>query len=565
MELKEKKAIVREYVQIPFGRIPVIGRIEEIFCISFVRWPVRTMVVFLAVVLGSVKVVGETDGVVHWVAMGVAGGIALFFKCMGIVLLCRFLYLVVTKAIKKDEEERHGDEPVTGVSRRGSSSATALSVLALVALPAVGQQVVELPVTDRFFEGEFEEVMRIGGREATGWAALADVTSVGFDANGQLFIGDFAAASGGLRIVVVETDGTLASEFGRRGGGPGEFRGATTQMISLRDGRVVVPDNGHAAHHVFGRDGRLERMVRFPRDGGGQVAARAAETVRDRVWMADRRGALLSRVVRLTEVTMDSTTLSVAATETEGPRDVERVWLGDDQARHETVVSGWTPPEAGRGRSLEMGDLFNVVAEASADGPPALLPKFLFAALPGGGIAYSDSSAYAIHVVGADGGAELVLRRGLVPRQANQRVQEKYRQWRLKRLKELDGEDADIAALLRGRVEQMSFYEEVPLLDGLRATWDGTLWVLRTPENDFPWEADETASVLSFGRDLLQLDRAPAAIDVIDVDGRYVGTFPAGATAMPVAFGPGGLAAFVELDELDVPTVVVRRLPTEAR
>ena len=40
-------------------------------------------------------------------------------------------------------------------------------------------------------------------------------------------------------------------------------------------------------------------------------------------------------------------------------------------------------------------------------------------------------------------------------------------------------------------------------------------------------------------------------------DGRYVGTFVKGATAMPVGFGPDGLAAWVELDELDVPTVIV--------
>jgi hypothetical protein len=32
-------------------------------------------------------------------------------------------------------------------------------------------------------------------------------------------------------------------------------------------------------------------------------------------------------------------------------------------------------------------------------------------------------------------------------------------------------------------------------------------------------------------------------------------------TEIPSAFGPDGLAAYVELDELDVPTVVVRRLP----
>ena len=36
---------------------------------------------------------------------------------------------------------------------------------------------------------------------------------------------------------------------------------------------------------------------------------------------------------------------------------------------------------------------------------------------------------------------------------------------------------------------------------------------------------------------------------------------PPEATGMPDAFGPDGMAAFIELDELDVPSVVVRELP----
>ncbi len=48
-------------------------------------------------------------------------------------------------------------------------------------------------------------------------------------------------------------------------------------------------------------------------------------------------------------------------------------------------------------------------------------------------------------------------------------------------------------------------------------------------------------------------------------DGRYLGTFPPGSTAMPSAFGPDGLVAFVETDDLDVPYVAVRRLPEGMR
>ena len=54
-------------------------------------------------------------------------------------------------------------------------------------------------------------------------------------------------------------------------------------------------------------------------------------------------------------------------------------------------------------------------------------------------------------------------------------------------------------------------------------------------------------------------------IDVVTPDGKYVGTYRADATDIPDAFGPGGLAAFVVLDEFDVPSVVVRRLPATVR
>jgi hypothetical protein len=53
----------------------------------------------------------------------------------------------------------------------------------------------------------------------------------------------------------------------------------------------------------------------------------------------------------------------------------------------------------------------------------------------------------------------------------------------------------------------------------------------------------------------------PGAIDVMTVEGQYGGTFSAGSLEMPAAFGPDGLAAWIERDEFDVPTIVVRRLP----
>lgn len=113
--------------------------------------------------------------------------------------------------------------------------------------------------------------------------------------------------------------------------------------------------------------------------------------------------------------------------------------------------------------------------------------------------------------------------------------------------------DADAEALAqapslpdayREGLENRQFFDEVPVVRGLRAGWNGALWVQR--RSDEPWD-----------------DGGP--IDVFGPDREYLGTFPAGATEMPAAFGPDGLAAFWETDEFDVPSIVVRRLPEALR
>lgn len=93
----------------------------------------------------------------------------------------------------------------------------------------------------------------------------------------------------------------------------------------------------------------------------------------------------------------------------------------------------------------------------------------------------------------------------------------------------------------REDIENLQFFTEVPVIRGLGATWNGRIWVQRRgdePDGDGP-------------------------VDVLDARGEYVGSYRSGTTEIPDAFGPDGLAAFIERDELDVQTVVVRRLPPE--
>ena len=87
-------------------------------------------------------------------------------------------------------------------------------------------------------------------------------------------------------------------------------------------------------------------------------------------------------------------------------------------------------------------------------------------------------------------------------------------------------------------IDGMEFAEEIPVIEDLGVDRDGRIWVQRTGSR--------------VGE--------PGPIDLITADGRYLGTLAAGETPIPDSFGPGGLAAFIELDEYDVPRVEVRRL-----
>ena len=76
----------------------------------------------------------------------------------------------------------------------------------------------------------------------------------------------------------------------------------------------------------------------------------------------------------------------------------------------------------------------------------------------------------------------------------------------------------------------MMFPDSLPAVQELRADAEGRIWVQRGHTHD-----------------------VSGPVDLLSPDGRYVGTLPPG-TALPVAFGPNGLAAFIVVDALDVPT-----------
>ena len=426
-------------------------------------------------------------------------------------------------------------------------AALATSLVSTLALPA--QQVVRVTGEDRPLDPTFEEVFRIGVLEGEPWEMLGTVRSIAFDARGSLYLFD---GSGGVtgrwlepRVLVFAAAGAFVREFGRPGEGPGEFR-MPLSMGVMRDGTAVVADMGHRAYQLFDEFGAFVRMVRV--DPAAMPLVFGFQTT------VDPRGARVYAVASRGTAAMGR-----------GPdappsllRPIFRVNLEGDVARIDTVAEGWLapPPETSD------GEVPGVVIEGRAvtfkelglGQSTVFEPELLMGMLPDGRVVFSDSSAYALKVTG-DGGAPVgsVIIRPLEPQRVTPAI-EKAEKERLQaqrvamgggattRMIQIQGTDGKVQTTSYELPEPV-FYPELPLIHALATTWEGRIWVQRRgdyPDNEGP-------------------------IDVLTPEGDYIGTFPAGTTAMPDAFGPEGLAAFIELNELDVATVVVRRLSAAIR
>ena len=391
--------------------------------------------------------------------------------------------------------------------------------LSLIASPLAAQQVVELPAEDRLLDADFEEVYRVGAVAGEDWETFGNVRDLAFDRAGNLYVVDIQ----GARIVVVNPEGGFLRQLGGVGQGPGEFDQHNTTSIRiavLSDGRTVAFDQRFS---LFGPDGEFERTVRL-RDGAMIFMPRLD---------VDRRGegVLATGEVRIIDSAMLRGRADGTPTQPEY-RHVMRMNLTDNEASLDTVAHAWLPPGEATG----------------------FIPPLIAGALPRGGVAYTDSSAYAIKVMGADGRLERVLTRPFVPEPVTDRIRQEERE---RRLRGLEGDPlgagraggrrgavmSGMTDAMRAQAQSMEFYPVVPVVRGLRTSWEGRIWVQRRGEEPV----------------------SDGPVDVLTPDGRYLGTFSADGMSMPGAFGPGGLAAFVEVDELGVQTVVVRRLPEAIR
>ena len=94
------------------------------------------------------------------------------------------------------------------------------------------------------------------------------------------------------------------------------------------------------------------------------------------------------------------------------------------------------------------------------------------------------------------------------------------------------------AATLERHLDEMTFAAEIPVVAGLGVDREDRIWVARTPAGGL----------------------GTALIDIVTPGGGYLGTMPADGPGIPAAFGPDGLMAYIETDELNMQSVRVARL-----
>ena len=389
----------------------------------------------------------------------------------------------------------------------------------MAAGPVGAQKIVELTGEDRWLEAGFEELYRLGTLTGEEWEQFGDVSDVAFDGTGNLHVIDTQSD----RVFVVGSDGRLIRELGGKGDGPGEF-GNSIAMAVMANGRVVVVDMSRHGYHLFGPDGEFQHMVGM--DGNPSITTRGffrALPGADAII----RVPTLARSVRFTGNAFSGPVVLPSS------HAIVRSSLAQADAEADTIAEAWLPPT-----NLEkMSEI-----EQRNFGPvptlflPALSPGLHLGTLPDGLLAFSDSAAYAVKIVEPGSGIVRILTRPLHPKPMSGRVIRAEKDRRLRQLEEaaLPGD----LTRYRRAIEDLDFAEEIPVVRGLGTTWDGQIWVLR------------------YGEDPI----ADGPIDVLTADGRYLGSYPAGATALPTAFGPGGLVAYVDTNELGVETVEVKRL-----
>ena len=168
-------------------------------------------------------------------------------------------------------------------------------------------------------------------------------------------------------------------------------------------------------------------------------------------------------------------------------------------------------------------------------------PRLDIELLTDGRLALIDSIGYRVKLVGLDGSVTGTIERPIAPVPVDEEVKEAERE-RFREAREASLESTNRTSssfrIEREGVEERTFADEIPVLYGLKVDWEDRIWLARRGPT---------------GRD-------DGPTDIVTPAGEYIGTLPPDGLRTPDAFGPDGLLAYIESDEMDVPTVRVVRL-----
>ena len=377
-----------------------------------------------------------------------------------------------------------------------------------------------------------EEVFTLGGAEVPDWQAFVEVSEVHFDGAGNLVLVDRRQP----RIAVADPEGEFRHFISRAGDGPGELRLVVDAQV-LRDDRLVVIDGGHAAMLLFDSNG--EFLDQFSVDNRSPTIPLPGQTSRLLMAGSNSHPAFLGALPddRWLAKRTDTRTLEIH-TLGQGSVEIYRAY--------EPPVSTTTPFGGGVDLStsnLEMSLPAGLFPRMLAFGPPLAA-----GVLTDGRIAVVDSVGYKVRILQDDGTVDAVLERPIEPVPVTPEMREAARQRQMggggTKISfiglNMSGQEADAAAktATESLVSLMEFASEVPVIDGIAIDREDRIWVSRTGGDG--------------------VSEGPT--DVFTAEGDYLGTLAADKFRVPDAFGPAGLMAYIEVDELDVATVRVLRL-----
>lgn len=356
----------------------------------------------------------------------------------------------------------------------------------------------------------------MGGLDDPG-PALGEGVLAAFDASGRLHVLDGA----NHRSLVFDRSGQVVREYGRQGRGPGEF-GYPTGFGVTPEGVEVIADLQNRTLVRVESDGRLAGTTRSP----------------------DEVGFPVGRVFVEGEEILAVPDPDLYASSAPGDTLVWRIRAYHlSQPRARTWREAWRAPEPpGTGEPLTLGGRTMTVRVAGLTHLRAFWPRPRLARA-GDLLALFDSTTYRIHLLDPDGGRVGLLERGIEPVPVTDAFREEERARRRALIDQGRGPRFQISSadgssqgvdqnmvndFVREQIAIMAFWPEIPVLRDMIGSPDGLLWVQRSGP-----------------------DGGPGPIDLMDTAGEYLGTLPEG-SALPVALGPEGLAAYLEIGALGV-------------